>query len=101
MAADMASGDAAGIMAGVTQMTTARQQLSTAESSIGAATNRVTAVIQRSGDFQLSLTSALANVEDIDLAQSITDQSRLNATYQAALGATAKTIQPSLVDWLR
>ncbi len=101
MAADMAIGDSAAIMAGVTQMTTARQTLSTAESSIGAATNRVTSVLQRNGDFQLSLTSALAKVEDVDLAQSITDQSRLNATYQAALGATAKTIQPSLVDWLR
>jgi flagellar hook-associated protein 3 FlgL len=101
MAAAMTANDPAGIMAGVTQMATARSTLSVAQSTIGAATNRVTSVVQRNGDFQLSLTSALSKVEDVDLADAITDQSRLNATYQAALGATAKTLQPSLVDWLR
>ena len=101
MATAMAAGDSAGIMAGVDQMSTARSTLSAAQSSIAAATNRVTSVVSRNSDVQLSLTTALSSVEDIDLATAITDQSRLNATYQAALGATAKTIQPSLVDWLR
>ena len=102
MAAAMApGGDPTQIMAGVSLMATARATLSTAESSVGAATNRVTSVVQRNGDFQLSLTTSLSKVEDVDLADAITDQSRLNAGYQAALGATAKAIQPSLVDWLR
>jgi flagellar hook-associated protein 3 FlgL len=101
MAVALSAGDAVGIMAGVTQMNSARSTLSVAQSTIGAATNRVTSVVQRNGDFQLSLISALSKVEDVDLADAITDQSRLNATYQAALGATAKTLQPSLVDWLR
>jgi flagellar hook-associated protein 3 FlgL len=101
MVAAVAAGDQTQIMAGVDQMGTARSTLSSAQSAIGAVTNRVTSVVARNIDFQLSLTTALSSVEDVDLAAAITDQSRLNATYQAALGATAKTLQPSLVDWLR
>jgi flagellar hook-associated protein 3 FlgL len=101
MVAAVAAGDQTQIMAGVDQMGTARSTLSSAQSAIGAVTNRVTSVVARNLDFQLSLTTALSSVEDVDLAAAITDQSRLNATFQAALGATAKTLQPSLVDWLR
>jgi flagellar hook-associated protein 3 FlgL len=100
MATAMAAGDSARIMAGVDQMGTARSTLSR-PSRRSAPQRTVSHRSLRNSDVQLSLSTALSSVEDIDLATAITDQSRLNATYQAALGATAKTLQPSLVDWLR
>ena len=59
MVAAVAAGNQAQIMAGVDQMGTARSTLSSAQSSIGAATNRVTSVVSRNSTVQLSLTNAL------------------------------------------
>ena len=50
--------------------------------SIGAATNRVESVASRNSDLRLSVTAELAKVENVDLADAITEQSRLNANYQ-------------------
>jgi flagellar hook-associated protein 3 FlgL len=47
------------------------------------------------------LQSQLSDVEDIDLPKTITELSLQQTAYQAALAATAKVIQPSLVDFLR
>ena len=40
-------------------------------------------------------------VEDIDLPSVIIDLQLQQTTYQAALSATAKAIQPTLMDFLR
>ena len=49
----------------------------------------------------LDLRSQLSGVEDIDLPKTITDLQVQQLAYQAALAATAKVIQPSLLDFLR
>ncbi len=49
----------------------------------------------------LSLKSTLSGVEDIDLPKTIMDLQLQQTTYQAALSATAKVLQPSLMDFLR
>ena len=43
----------------------------------------------------------LSNIEDVDLAQVMVNLQAQQVTYQAALSATARAIQPSLVDFLR
>ncbi len=48
-----------------------------------------------------SLNEGLTNTENIDLPKTILDLQMQQVAYQAALGATAKAIQPSLVDFLR
>ncbi len=49
----------------------------------------------------LSNKTSLSNVESIDIAAAIMDVQMQTTAYQAALGATAKVIQPSLLDFLR
>lgn len=49
----------------------------------------------------LDLTSKLANVEDIDLADTIVKIQGQEVAYQAALAATQRVIQPTLLDYLR
>lgn len=44
---------------------------------------------------------AIANAEEIDFAEVVTQLRSQEAVYQAALGATARAIQPSLLDFLR
>lgn len=52
------------------------------------------------GDLQLARTK-LSEIEDIDLPATIVDLQLQETAYQAALSATARSVQPSLLDFLR
>lgn len=70
-------------------------------SVIGSRYNRLLG-IQTSGETTLDAVSAkLSMAENIDLAKTIIDMQVQSTAYQAALGAAAKIIQPSLLDFLR
>jgi flagellar hook-associated protein 3 FlgL len=56
---------------------------------------------QSAQDRLLSVTAQLSDVEDVDLPKTIMDMQLQQTSYQAALAATAKVIQPSLIDFLR
>jgi flagellar hook-associated protein 3 FlgL len=43
----------------------------------------------------------LSNVEDADMAEAMMELQMQQVAYQSALAATARAIQPSLVDFLR
>jgi flagellar hook-associated protein 3 FlgL len=101
LAAAVETNDVAGMRTGIDRLTAARATLTGAQATIGAMTNRVESLMRRGESMGIALQTELSEVEDVDLAVAITDQSRLQASYQAALGATAKSIQSSLVDWLR
>ncbi|RNF38763.1 flagellar hook-associated protein FlgL [Planococcus salinus] len=68
---------------------------------VGVRRNRVEAVSQRIQDSSLQLTSMLSKIEDVDLAEAITKLKSEESVYQASLSASAKIIQPSLMDFLR
>lgn len=79
----------------------AMKRLATAAADIGSRTNRITAAQDMSTKTVTTLGAQLSENEDIDLpAVIITNQARMSA-YQAALGVAAKTIQPTLLDFLR
>jgi flagellar hook-associated protein 3 FlgL len=101
LAADLLSGNNAGITGALTTLDQNATVVSGAQARIGAATGLVERALMRNSSQQITLRSDLANVEDIDLTEAVTDLSRQQAAYQAALGATSKSIQQSLVDWLR
>ena len=52
-------------------------------------------------DRVLTVTSQLSEIEDIDLPKTIMEMQLQQTSYQAALAAGAKVIQPSLIDFLR
>ena len=69
--------------------------------SIGARFNRLETVKATSESDLVNLANSLAEVEDIDLPKTIVELQMQETAYQAALGATARAIQPSLLDFLR
>lgn len=75
--------------------------LRAAQASVGARYNQITQMQQIAEDRVLSLTTQQSNVEDIDLPMTIMELQLQQTAYQAALAATAKVIQPSLVDFLK
>jgi flagellar hook-associated protein 3 FlgL len=52
-------------------------------------------------DAELSLQDSLSQVENVDMARAMVDLQMNEVAYQAALGATARVLQPSLLDFLR
>lgn len=68
---------------------------------VGARYHQVEAMQNRSDDELLRLRGSLSEVEDIDLPKTIVDLQLQEVAYQSALSATARVIQPSLLDFLR
>jgi flagellar hook-associated protein 3 FlgL len=76
-------------------------QMLVAIAGVGAAASRVETASTVNQDSDLSLTARLSAIEDVDLARTTMELQMQTVTYQAALSITAKTLQPSLMDFLR
>lgn len=70
-------------------------------SSVGTRHDQVTSARSSLSSGVLELKSQLAAIEDIDLPQVIVELRMQEVAYQGALGATARVLQPTLVDFLR
>jgi flagellar hook-associated protein 3 FlgL len=95
------AGDDTATNAGLANLDTAHETLKAALSDAGARYNRVEQMKQSADDHMLSVTSQLSDVEDVDLPKAIMDLQIQQTSYQAALAAAAKVIQPSLIEYLR
>jgi flagellar hook-associated protein 3 FlgL len=101
LSASIRAGDDAAISTGLANLDTAHETLKAALSDVGARYNRVEQMKQSADDHLLSVKSQLSDVEDVDLPKAIMDLQIQQTSYQAALAATSKVIQPSLIDFLR
>ncbi len=77
------------------------ERILTVAAEVGARQNRVEAINNRIKDSTMELTSMLSKTEDVDYSVAITKLKSEESIYQASLAATAKLIQPSLLDFLR
>jgi flagellin-like hook-associated protein FlgL len=68
---------------------------------IGARGSRIERIAQINIDRGLTLASHRAQSEDIDLPHTIMQMQMQQVGYEAALAATAKALQPTLLDFLR
>ena len=74
--------------------------MQSAVADVGARGARLERVQQINADRALALTAQLAETEDIDLPHTIMRLQMQQVGYEAALSATAKALQPTLVDFL-
>lgn len=70
-------------------------------STNGARVNRLASLETKMTALDIEYQRQLSNVEDVDLTQVIVRLASAEAAYQAALGAGARLIQPSLLDYLK
>jgi flagellar hook-associated protein 3 FlgL len=99
--ADAVVDDPGALTDGLTALDASIDRMLGAIAGVGAATSRVERAATVNMDAQLSLTTRLSSIEDVDLAKTTMDLQMQQVTYQAALSVTAKTLQQSLVDFLR
>jgi len=89
------------LSAGLTRLDSATDRMLSKLGEIGARFNRVDTVKSAAEGALVDLATSLAQVEDIDLPKTIVDLQMQEVAYKAALGATARVVQPSLLDFLR
>jgi flagellar hook-associated protein 3 FlgL len=75
--------------------------LSTALADVGTRQARMETAASANQTQQLNLTSKLQDTENIDLPKTIMNMQMQQVGYQAALSATAQSLQPTLVDFLK
>jgi flagellar hook-associated protein 3 FlgL len=95
------SGDKTGLNQSLQNLDSAGDLLKSTLSDVGARYNRITQMKQSAQDRLLTVTSQLSDIEDVDLPKTIMELQVQQTSYQAALAASAKVIQPSLIDYLR
>ncbi|MFC1512316.1 flagellar hook-associated protein FlgL [Candidatus Latescibacterota bacterium] len=79
----------------------ASEQIYTAQASIGARLNRISAAESRAENDSISFTEFLSDTEDIDASQAIMDYQMELLTLQATLQAGARLMHPKLLDFLQ
>ena len=93
--------DPASLSTSLTRLDAVTGSMKTALSDVGARENRVDTAMSNLDSATLDTKSALSNVEDVDIASATMDLQMQEVAYQASLAATARVIQPSLVDFLK
>jgi hypothetical protein len=69
--------------------------------SVGSRYHQIEIMQDRNRANQLESENQLSEVEGVDLPAAMVDLQLQEVAYQAALGATAQALQPSLMDFLR
>jgi flagellar hook-associated protein 3 FlgL len=87
--------------AAIAKITADGTQIVNVQADVGSRTTRIEQARTAATDAQLRLTTSLSEVENTDLPKATVDLKLQEVAYQAALGATARVMQPSLLDFLR
>lgn len=101
LATALRSGDTTGMQAGLTQLGDDMKRVTSSLTDVGARTVRIEAAVQRADDTRLQVQGSLSEIENTDLPKAAMDLQLQEVAYQASLAATARVLQPSLVDFLR
>ena len=99
--ADHLRNDPSQLQGDITAVDGALRRMTDAVAGIGARAKQVDDLRLRLEDGIVQSTNGLAEVESVDLPATIIELQLQEVAYQAALGATARVIQPSLLDFLR
>ena len=101
LSAALRSGNDAGIRTGIDSLNKDLDRLAMAHAEVGTRAKRIDAANQAGADTELRLKASLSDVENADLPKVIVDLQMQQTAYQAALAATSRVMQPSLLDFLR
>jgi flagellar hook-associated protein 3 FlgL len=101
LAAALRSGDTTAMQAGATRLGDDMKRVTASLTEVGARTVRLEAALQRADDTRFQVQGSLSEIENTDLPKATMELQLQEVAYQASLAATARVLQPSLVDFLR
>ena len=95
------TGDEATVQASLGKLSGRLETVSNVQADVGTRYLRAEKAVDAGAASMLTLTTELSTIENADLPQTIVDLQLQEVAYQAALAATSRVMQPSLVDFLR
>lgn len=95
------TGDEAGVGTSIEKLAGRLETISNVQADVGTRYLRVEGAVDAGASALLTLTTELSTIENADLPSTIVDLQLQEVAYQAALAATSRVMQPSLVDFLR
>jgi flagellar hook-associated protein 3 FlgL len=101
LATAVEAGDLSTMSTGIVRLDTAVDRIESSQVELGARARQIDDVIARTEISDIERKQALSEVEDVDVAQALIDMSAKEFSYNAALSASAKVMQTSLLDFLR
>ncbi|WP_435768352.1 flagellar hook-associated protein FlgL [Nocardioides sp. SYSU DS0651] len=101
LAAALRAGDATAMRASVDALRTRTDTVTAARTAAGTRFQRIEQADLAAADTQMSLKNNLSTIENADLAATTVDLQLQEVAYKAALAATSRVMQPSLLDFLR
>ncbi len=97
---NLQAGDKDSLQARLTELSSAQDQLLLSQASLGAIQNRAETLTASTEDYVQQLQVALSDNVDADYAETVINLNAQSNAFQAALNATARVIQPSLLDFI-
>jgi flagellar hook-associated protein 3 FlgL len=95
------SNDSIAILASMENIGSNQVSINNNRAILGAKFSGVESKVDFHDKNKLNILDQLSNIEDVDAIQSISDLANLEFALQATLSATAKVLQPTLMDFLR
>lgn len=96
----MRANDSAGMTTALTELDVHQDNVSALRGEGAAKVNRLELTASRFEAQRIATGDQLSGIEDVDMAQAITDLTMRESVYRSALATGARVIQPSLVDFL-
>lgn len=97
----LSTNDVNGIQAALPALLGAQNQILAARGDVGARLNRVQIASDNLDSVKISLNKIISSKQDADLLQVMSELTNQTTAFQAALSASAKTSQLTLLDYLR
>jgi flagellar hook-associated protein 3 FlgL len=93
--------DSLAILASLENLGSSQISINNNRAIVGAKLSGVEKKVDFHNQNRLNISDQLSNIEDVDAVKSISDLANLEFALQATLSATAKVLQPTLMDFLR
>jgi flagellar hook-associated protein 3 FlgL len=97
----LSTNDLTGIRGALSGLQNAQDQILASRGDVGARLNRVQSASDRLDGMKISLNKVVTSKQDADYLQVVSDLTTQQTAFQAALAASAKTSQLSLLDYLK
>ncbi|MEM9613421.1 MAG: flagellar hook-associated protein FlgL [Actinomycetota bacterium] len=97
----VAAGDNAGVRDGIEAVDAATNRVAAGQGRLGAVSRQLEVVADRQTSEELAVSTTMSKLQDTDVAEAIIRLRSAEASYQATLSATARSMSTSLLDFLR
>jgi flagellar hook-associated protein 3 FlgL len=97
---DLNNDDTTDLSSSLTKIESVITNVESQQAAVGAKEDRLSTAMTRNETDKTAMTTALDNLQDVDIDQATIEFSDKSNVYQAALEVAAKIITPTLVDYL-